>query len=214
MKRRKRKWPYGLILLILIVIGFLIYLKPSSNTKQDSGSCSYQPKTWSQFGEFRRFEMLLEGFAIKSMIDIPCVDQDWITRAVLGSIRYTGITNTKDQAQALQIQYGGKLRTFLGMDVTVDVLPAADLIVCWDSLCALSEREIKAALVQLKKSGSHFLLMRNYSQQKRNPKEKNSGYEPINWTIAPYHFPEPIITIIEEGSEANGCLALWNLDTI
>lgn len=212
MKRRKAKWPLFLFPLLLVPVA--LYLQEKRGMKKPREIVEYHPVTWKNFREINRLKMLLKGFAIESIIDVPCVDVNSLDSTLFQGVRYTGITDSKDQARGLQAQFGSSLRTFLSMEITVDILPKADLIFCWDKLCTLSETQALAAITQFKKSGAQFLLMRHYPGVKKNRKNKTGGAQPVNWTIAPYNFPEPIIHIIEKGDHEMESLALWNLEAL
>lgn len=212
MKRRKTKWP--LFLLPLLLVPVALYVLEKKTPVKPKKIAEYHPITWSNFREQNRLKMLLKGFAIQSIIDVPCVDISSLDPSLLGEIRYTGITDSKDRARGLQAQFGSSLRTFLSMEITVDVLPKADLIFCWDKLCTLSPENAQAAITQFKKSGAQFLLMRHYPGVKKNRENKTGEAQPVNWTLPPYNFPEPIIHIIERGDQEMESLALWNLEVL
>jgi hypothetical protein len=213
MKRRKRKWPLfvGVFALLAISLSIGPYrLKKKTKPQR----VEYSPVTWSDFTEHKRLQMLLKGFAIESVVDVPCADLQNFPKEDFEGIRYIGITPSKDRARALQSQFGSKLRTFLDMEVTVDVLPKADLILCWDMLCSLSPSKTKAAIEQFKRSGAHFILMRHFPEVKKNPKNRTGDMQPVNWTLPPYNFPEPIIHIMEKGEYGMESLALWNMENL
>ncbi len=215
MKRKKPKWPFFVFIPLCFVIGMSISL-PKFYKKKTKSSVQeeYHPVTWSHFTEYSRLQMLLQGFAIESMIDIPCADTESLGKANLKDVHYIGISNSQDRARALQAQYGSNLRTFLNMEITIDILPKADLILCWDELCTMTPRLAKAAIVQFKKSGAHFLLMRHYPEIKKNQKNRTGSFQPVNWSLPPYDFPEPIIHIMEKGEHGMESLALWNLERL
>lgn len=214
MRRRRRKWPYYFAGVLCLCAASLAGTRLSFKKTEAKTLSEYRPRTWAQFSEYQRLEMLLQGFAIESLIDIPFVDHEIIKKPLLKEIRYIGITQSKDRARALQAQFGSKLRTFLDREITIDVLPKADLIVCWDKLCTMSPREVRASILQFKKSGAHFLLMRHYPEVQKNQKNKSGEFQPVNWTLPPYQFPEPIIHIMEQGEYGLESLALWNLENL
>lgn len=213
VKKRKRKWPFLALLFPLILLsmgaGYLCW-----NQAQAPKAEVVAIKTWSRFDEMKRLNMLLQGFAIQSIADIPCTDQECLDRGAIAVPKYFGITKDWDEAGALQARLGSADSTFMAFDVTVDVLPRVDLILCWEYLCSLSTREIKAALWQLKKSGATFLLMRHYPDIRENPEKESGVFAPINWKIPPYNFPEPMIHIMENGEHGTESLALWNLENL
>jgi len=172
------------------------------------------PHTWSTFHEYPRLEMLFKGFAIESMIDVPSVDILDYQKHDLGITIYLGVAESPIQARGLQAQFGSAERTFSHFRIDVDVMPKVDLILCWDALCTLSQSEVKASLLQFKKSGAKFLLMRHYHHIEHNVESTNGAFHPINWNNPPYNFPEPIIHIMEEGENGLVSLALWSLEQL
>lgn len=207
--RRSTRGPYVFGLIFAVAAGFLLWkmLKKTPPPKQEKIVFS----TWSQFNETKRLQMLLQGFAVKSIVDIPCVDAKKVHFEELGIENYIGVLKERDAAGVLQAQYGSSNASFIDLDVTVDILPKVDLILCWDYLCTLSENEIRSALLQFKRSGANFLLMRHFPEI-RNNEEKISGFfQPINWKLPPHYFPEPMIHIMESGEHGTESLALWNM---
>ena len=207
--RRPAKWPYALALALLIMGAgaYWILWKRAPAPQQEEITLS----TWSRFNETKRLQMLLQGFAVKSIADVPCVDVDRLHIQQLGLQRYLGISKERDVAGALQSQFGSSVASFLDLDVTIDTLPRVDLILCWDYLCTLSEAEIRPTLLQFKKSGATFLLMRHFPEVRSNEEKVSGHFQPINWKHHPYHFPEPMIHIMESGDHGMESLALWNL---
>jgi len=195
----------------LCTIGFLVC--PISKEKKEK-IAPYSPKTWSTFQEYKRLKILLEGFGIESLLDIPACDVENFREQDFGKIRYIGIASSKDQAAALQAHHGLLWRQFSSARIAVDSLPRADLILCWDRLCALPSHEVLAALLQFKKSGAKFLLMRHYPNIVENAINETGEFQPINWKLAPYFFPEPIIHIMERREDDAQTLALWSLENL
>lgn len=214
-RKRRKKWPYFFAaFLCLSVVSLSLKKFQQKNSPPEKEVQKYISSTWEQFTDFQRLEMLLQGFAIESLIDIPFIQSDALKKPFLKNIRYFGIASSEGEARAMQIQYGSKMRTFLSRDITIDPLPKADLILCWDQLCAMTPSEVQAAILQFKKSGAHFLLMRHYPGVQKNQDKISGQFEPVNWTISPYNFPEPIIHIMEKKSHGMESLSLWNLDQL
>ena len=174
----------------------------------------YVHQTWSQFGEYQRLEMLIKGFAIQSIIDVPSCDLMELQKHSLGNRTYLGVADSPLVARGLQAQFGTLAHTFSHFRIEADVLPRADLILAWDKLCTLSEEDVQSTLLQFKKSGAKFLLMRHYPQVEKNHGTVLGSFQPINWNLPPYNFPEPIIHIMEEGEYGPMSLALWSFDTL
>ncbi len=198
---------------LIFGLGVALFVVKKQEKIVEESPITYEQKTWDGFTEYKRLQMILQGFAIESIVDIPCLDFDKI-RTNLGIKRYIGVTSSRDKARELQALFGSETRTFFSFSVDVDVLPKADLILCWDELCTLPTNRASSALFQFKKSGAKFLLMRHFPQVKKNHKNKTGGFVPVNWTLPPYNMPEPMIQIMEQNQEGMESLALWDLETV
>lgn len=199
--------------ILLAGLGIGIFVVKTKLGVSNEDQVIYPQKTWGDFTEYKRLQMIVNGFAIQSMIDVPCLDFEKLN-GELGIKRYFGITSSKDRAHALQAQYGSEGKTFFSFSIDVDILPKADLILCWDELCRFSSTRARSALFQFKKSGAKFLLMRHFPETKKNHKNKTEIFQPVNWILPPYNLPEPMIQIMEEGEYGMESLALWDLETL
>lgn len=203
------------LLLFLGVVGsstfFCIHKKQREKSKQ---TALYEPKTWSHFHQFHHLQMVLKGFDIQSMIDIPCRNVEIVKEHDLGLKQYLGITESKEEAQVLQARFGSQVRSFMNLQLTMDILPRADLILAWDLLCTLSPSQVRAALLSFKKSGAKFLLMSHFPELQKNHKNRTGAFQPVNWKLPPYHFPEPIIQIIHHREQEIEALSLWSLESL
>jgi hypothetical protein len=88
----------------------------------------------------------------------------------------------------------------------------------WISYCPeeclfhLSFADIHAAISNFKASGSTYLLASHFPRIGRNVDTVTGGCRALNWTLAPFHFPDPVTTVDENLSDRY--LALWRLDDI
>lgn len=196
---------------MLPLVGYGAYLIYDQRQQVQPAQQSVSFETWSRFHQLKRLNMLLEGFAIESIADLPCLGAEALDVEELAIKRYLGVAKDREVALALQARFGSAKSTYMAFDVTIDVLPKVDLILCWDYLCHLSPQEIRATLLQFKKSGATFLLMRHYPEVRENGAGSFGGPQLINWMLPPYNFPEPIIHIMESGRREVEVLALWDL---
>jgi len=213
LTRRKAKTPFILAGLVILLGGYFGFQKAFKSQSEEIKE-PIVLETWSRFSEMNRLGMLLKGFAISSIADVPCGNIDSLDLTSLPIEHYLGIVKGRDEAGALQTLFGSAKSSFMAFDPIIDVLPRVDLILCWDYLCTLSPLEIRAALLQFKKSGATFILMRHFPEVRKNEEKKPGVFQPINWKIPPYNFPEPIIHIMENGEHGMESLALWNLENL
>ena len=202
MKRAVKVFLSVVVLLSLLALG----IRPLRKSPEPKETIP-PPKTWSQFKSSSRLAMLIQGFGIRSVLDLPCTDLSHLAEKNLGFEKYLGVTSSKGEARALQIQYGSEHSSFLHLDPTRDIPPRVDLILCWDYLAKLSESEVRACIYQIKKSGARFILLRNYPDTQTNSRENSL----VNWRCAPYHFPKPILQISEQ---EHSTLALWTVESL
>lgn len=171
-------------------------------------------------------EQLIKNFAIKSILDLPCGDFNWIKLVDLSSCFYIGCDIVKPMIETNIKQYSDTSHIFLCADATKDALPKTDLILCRDLLVHLSFSDIKKVLHNFKKSGAKYLLTTTFFVQRydTNSDIVSGGWRPLNLQNNPFNFPEPIVVINEHCTEKDCAqegaiyndksLALWNLNDI
>jgi hypothetical protein len=79
---------------------------------------------------------------------------------------YTGIDIVEEIVQNNEKKYTSDKISFKKSDLTRDIVPKADLIICRDLILHLSYRDIFKILKNFKKSGSNYLLISTYWRHK------------------------------------------------
>lgn len=158
---------------------------------------------------------IIADFKIQSMLDAACGDFNWMRHMPL-KCRYYGVDVVPNIIKQNQISFSSAEKTFMVADISTDLLPKVDLILCRDNLVHLSYDDIKTVLLNFKKSGSKYLLTTTFSS--RYNRNINTGdWRPINLQLPPFIFPDPIRLIDEkctEGAYSDKCLGLWLLSDI
>lgn len=158
---------------------------------------------------------LFDQLGIESMLDLPCGDFYWMSHVQL-NVDYTGVDVVDELVRANNEKHGGPRRRFLHLDVSTDNLPKADLIFCRDLLVHFSFEDIHAALANMKRSGSTWLLTTTFTRRSENVNIVTGDWRPLNFLLPPFSFPPPHQLINEECSEFGGdfddkSLGLWKL---
>ncbi|HET8772557.1 MAG TPA: class I SAM-dependent methyltransferase [Thermoanaerobaculia bacterium] len=139
---------------------------------------------------------VLERFAIRSIVDAPCGDFNWMRNVVGERHAYTGIDIVEDLIAANREQHGNANRQFLCGDLTRGSFPKADLILCRDCLMYFSYVDICAAISNFKRSGAKYVLTTTFPGTDSRD-IRTGGWRPLDLQAPPFDFPPPVATIGE-----------------
>lgn len=153
---------------------------------------------------------LLKKWNIKSMLDAPCGDFNWMSKVTLDNVTYTGADIVTEIIENNKIKYPGK--KFIELDIIHDSLPYADLVLCKDCFIHLKNADVIRTIENFKKSGIRYMLASTYPVD-FNKQILTGHFRPINLERPPFNLPEPLDKIedhAEDGSER--WLGLWKLN--
>lgn len=160
--------------------------------------------------------VLWEKHNIKTFLDVPCGDYNWMKEVDKKNIVYIGGDIVPEIIDRNNQNYRSENIVFAIMDITADNLPKVDMIFCKDCLQHLSYDSVFRALRSFKKSGSKYLLTTSYPKTWYNWDICNGDYRPLNLRKKPFKLPKPIYKIheISKEIEPDKCLYLWELEKI
>jgi hypothetical protein len=185
-----------------------------NNLWGDSESVSGRGSTVARTAVIRReLPALFAELGVKSILDAPCGDFNWLRQTDLSSVHYTGADVVTDLISRNQTLYGGEGRKFLTLDITRDSLPPADVILCRDCFIHFSFKDIRAALGNFKQSKAKFLFVTNHTLVTEHRDIPTGQGRNVNLRLPPFNFPEPLKVIIED-EESGKCLCVWRLDQL
>ena len=163
---------------------------------------------------------LLAEFNIKSLLDIPCGDFNWLKEVDL-NINYLGADIVESIINKNILKYTTNSVTFTKLDITSDdIIEQFDLILVRDLFIHFSNKDIYKSLQNIKKSKSKYILTTNYNDTKINKDIISGSFREINFMIEPFNFPTPIQEINDSGNimrpntdipYQNKYLSLWDL---
>ncbi len=162
---------------------------------------------------------LLRKLGVRSLLDLPCGDFNWMQHLDLTGIRYTGGDIVPALVERNQAQFGNKNRQFLHLNLLTDPLPAADLLFCRDCLVHLSLADVRAALDNIRRSDITYLATTHFHDEPENADILTGGWRPLNFFKAPFNFSAPVAEINENCTEMDGvfsdkCLVVWRVAEI
>ncbi|WP_397392275.1 hypothetical protein [Polynucleobacter sp.] len=164
----------------------------------------------------RELAFLLKKYSIKSVLDIPCGDFNWMQTLDLSSIEYLGADIVDSLIQKNSERYPEN--KFAVLNLLKDRLPAVDLVICRDCLFHFPNEEIHVALKNIKSSGSKFLLTTSFGWKTwPNLDIEMGGFRRLNLELTPFNMPAPLERIIEgnlesepqAGRQADRSMCLW-----
>jgi len=99
---------------------------------------------------------LLREFETHTLLDLPCGDFSWMREVTLPVAQYVGADLLPALIAEHQARYADDRRCFLVLDLTVDALPPADVLLCRDCLVHLSFADVARALANIKRGHRLF----------------------------------------------------------
>jgi methyltransferase family protein len=167
---------------------------PGSSSAATAAVAAQLPDIWTRYG-------------IRSLVDAPCGDCYWMSKIATALDRYVGVDIVPELIEANRAEHPAL--TFQCADLTRDVLPGADAILCRDCLQHLPTRLIQSALDRFKASGARWIFLTTNENVRANQDGVIGGSRPINLQLPPFNFPPPVEMIAEDGE--GRYLALWRL---
>jgi SAM-dependent methyltransferase len=154
-------------------------------------------------------------YEIKTFLDIPCGDFNWMTQVPLKNVKYIGMDIVMELVQKNAKIYAYPDRSFDFGDITTSNLPQSDLIFCRDCLVHLCYNDIRKAIANIKRSGSLYILTTTFPN-KTNYDIITGNWRPINLCAAPFNWPQPIeiVTENEKGESQDKAMGLWRLSDL
>jgi hypothetical protein len=187
----------------------------SKESKSGTGSDLSQTKTLIE-----GLNKLFKQYGIKSILDIPCGDFNWMQKANLEGMSYIGADLVEELIQRNKIKFKSRANvSFRKLDLTSDALPRADIIFCRDCLVHLSYADVYDALSNIKASKSEYLLTTSFPERDRNNDINTGEWRPLNLQVAPFNLPVPKLIINENCTEDGGIykdksMCLWEISKI
>ncbi len=163
---------------------------------------------------------LLRELGVRTMLDAPCGDFNWMQHMPLPVHLYIGADIVEELIVNNQRRHGGMERCFKCLNLVKDPLPQTDLILCRDCLVHFNFTQAKRALLNFKRSGAKYLLTTTFTDREANIDLKGADiWRPVNLQRPPFNLPRPLRVINEGCTEGGGgfadkALGLWLLQEL
>jgi len=163
--------------------------------------------------------IIFEKFKIKSILDVPCGDFNWMKLVDLNGVSYVGGDIVKPLVSDLNRNFSSEFISFIQLDITIDSFPKSDLVLNRDCLFHLSYRDIELTLSNFLKSGSSYFLSTSYENGGKfiNSEIRSGDFRLIDLFDWPFCFPKSFHFEIPEQGEGTlppRKLYLWDRDQV
>jgi hypothetical protein len=147
----------------------------------------------------RELQLLLSELSVTSILDVPCGDFNWMQHMDLAGISYIGGDIVPPLIEKNRLTHARPNVRFELMDVVASPLPRVDLVLCRDCFIHLPFAMIHAALANIRRSGSQWLLMTSFPWRAAGPNVdiEIGSFHRLNFELPPFNLPPPVRTIPE-----------------
>jgi hypothetical protein len=153
----------------------------------------------------RAIPRLLHDYQIKTILDIPCGDFNWMRTVNLEDTKYIGADIVADLIARNRELYPNL--DFRVLDLIHDQLPPSDLVIVRDCLVHFPLELINAAIKNIKRSGAKYLLTTTFPGR-QNYDITLGAWRPIDLQADPIEVDAEVLEIINEGcTEGAGAYA-------
>jgi len=149
---------------------------------------------------------LIKDYKFNKILDAPCGDFNWIKNLISNDIHYIGCDIVNELIKKNKHKYKSQNIDFIILDITVDKLPDADLMICRDCLIHLSFENIKLFFKNFKNSNINYIMLTSYELKDPNQLFINKNipdgeFREINMSKRPFDLPDPLKKIIDKDEQ-------------
>lgn len=185
----------------------------------NSESFSGDGSTIKQTNTTRKIlENVIREYKIKSLLDIPCGDFNWMRLINFEKCNYFG-ADIVGQIINENRKFEKKKIKFFQCDIINNEINKYDLIFCRDCFVHLSHDDIRKSIDNIIKSKSNYLLTTTFPENDLNERIISGMWRPLNLVKAPFFLPEPTEIFLEskdklKRKERNKYLGLWDISKL
>jgi hypothetical protein len=162
-----------------------------------------------------RLPELLTRLDVRTMLDAPCGDLNWMRHIPLPVETYHGVDIVASVIEKNRQEYGNEQRDFAVADLTKDKLPYVDLILCRDCLVHVSFQDAADILENFRATGAQWLVINTYANVERNHNQfTGRNWRQLNMQLPPFNFPAPLESFPDGGEVDPNRLGLWRLEDL
>lgn len=159
---------------------------------------------------------LMRELDAKVLLDAPCGDFNWMSKTNLTGIDYIGIDYDAEHCRETKLkdsepQYRPRSKTVLMLDLCMDRLPPAEVMLCRDFLQHLPNFMVSVVLRNFILSGIPWLVATSHDNTENDDIAEQGMFRALNLEAAPFNLPIPN-KWIDDGQ--GRILALWHRELV
>lgn len=159
--------------------------------------------------------VLLDELGVKTLLDVPCGDFNWMQHVDLSGRQYIGGDIVPELIVGLKDRYEDGQRRFILFDILADPFPEADALLCRDLFLHFSFEDIRRALDNFRQSSCQWLITSTYPDVRHNPDILTGEVRPLNFAIAPFSWEQPSQVLTDNIDDVlERRLAVWHRDQL
>jgi len=155
-----------------------------------------------------------QKFGIRSLVDAPCGDMNWMKRLQYEFDLYIGIDIVPEIVEQLRCSEWPENYHFQVGNISTDLLPIADAVFCRDCLVHLSFDDAMAAVDNFVMSGFKYAFLTTYYNRDSNSDCETGRWRPLNMHHPPFNFWEPLALLKDRPQSDRDpyydkCIGVW-----
>ena len=124
---------------------------------------------------------------IRSILDIPCGDYNWMQHIHRPCTVYHGADIVEPLIKKLKATYENSMTKFKVLDVTTSRLPIVELVIVRDCFVHLTLEQVTMALKNIRNHKPAFILVTTFPDREVNTDIEAGSWRPLNMTKAPFN---------------------------
>ncbi|HYC64515.1 MAG TPA: GlcNAc-transferase family protein, partial [Reyranellaceae bacterium] len=173
-----------------------------------SGSGATLAQTEVLRGELTR---LFGELGIRTLVDAGCGELNWMSRISDALDLYLGFDVVEDLIAQLRERFERRKSHFFNTaEITRDVLPRADAVLCRDVLTHLPHAMVREALTNFRASGARYLIATTFPRGRNEP-IRIGAWQAMDLCAEPFGLPRPKLLISEQLKNSVKSLGVWAL---
>jgi hypothetical protein len=160
---------------------------------------------------------LLEEIGVRSLVDAPCGDFNWMADLDLPLESYIGIDIVREIVVRNRELHGRPGRRFMVRDLVSDDLPRADAILCRDVFVHLSLEDACDAVDNIRRMGYRYLLATTFTDVLRNRNIVTGQWRALDLEREPFRLGKARLLVEDQGGDRRAPSkrrGLWDLSEV